>query len=513
MTNHFRYFALVMSIVALATAMPVGAQEPVDTCRVGYYGGLTINAGSGDFAPYYIMSNRFGTLTQAGDALLHAGVERRVDLSKRFSWGFCAEGWAGVSASTDYARYDAATERWHEHSEHPSNVWLQQLYAQVKWRGVFLMGGMKEYGSALLDNRLSSGDLTHSANARPIPQVRAGFVDFQDIPFTNGWLQIEGCIAYGWMTDSNWWEDHCNDYNWHYTRDECYTYKRAYFRTKPSERLSVTFGAQCAGVFGGKTYYYSKGQLIKTESHPHGFKDYWEMFIPKLNSGEGFVKGNHLGSWDLKARYRFKDDSELEAYFEWPWEDGSGMAKRNGWDGLWGLRYTFAKQGWLKSVVVEYLDFTNQSGPIHWEPGDSPGTDLTDKATGRDDYYNNNFYNSYANYGMGIGTPFLPAPIYNQDGYLGYLYSSLRGFHIGACGSINSLVDWRLLGGYRKSWGSTRIPLTHTVDCTSMMAEATWRVPSVKGLQVTGQVAFDAGSMLDDHFGALLSVSYSGVFR
>ena len=63
---------------------------------------------------------------------------------------------------------------------------------------------------------------------------------------------------------------------------------------------------------------------------------------------------------------------------------------------------------------MEWLDFTNESGPIPWEPGDHPGTTLDKWTSGGDNYYNNDMYGSYANYGMAIATPFLRRPSYRS---------------------------------------------------------------------------------------------------
>jgi hypothetical protein len=238
------------------------------------------------------------------------------------------------------------------------------------------------------------------------------------------------------------------------------------------------------------------------------------MFIPKTGE-EGFVLGNHLGSWDLMARYRMKNDDELKAYFQWPWEDGSGIGKLNGFDGLWGIEYRSSRRGFVNGVVLEYLDFTNQSGPLHWDPEDNPGTTITEEnhTDGGDNYYNNMNYNGYAHYGMSIGSPFLASPLYNRDGYLAYIDNRVRGFHVGLMGTISKWVDYRIMGSYRKGWGTGLLPRTTPVDDTSMMVEALYRVPSVQGLNIKAQVAFDKGSMYGDTFGALLSVSYNGIFN
>ena len=46
------------------------------------------------------------------------------------------------------------------------------------------------------------------------------------------------------------------------------------------------------------------------------------------------------------------------------------------------------------------------------------------------------------------------------------------------------------------------------------MAEVTWRPRTVAGLKVGAQLAFDAGnSVYTNNLGALVSVSYSGIFN
>lgn len=498
----------VLAVTAMGMAAVAYAGLPVN-----YEASLTGNAGSGDFAPYYISSGSHGILTQKNEALLRLGAWHDMDMSQRFSYGFGMSFVTGCGSETDYSRYNPADEIFYTHGEKPSNIRLQQLYGEIKYRGVFMTVGLKEQQSKMLNNELTSGDLIESGNARPIPEVRVGFHDFQDIPFTNGWVQIDGEISYGKFTDDDYMRNHYNYYNYHLVTGSWYTYKQAYFRTKPSERFSVTIGAQAAGIFGGTTVTYKDGIPVNTYKHPDGLGDFFEMFIPRNTSEEGFVLGNHLGSWDFMARYRLKNDDELKAYFQWLWEDGSGIGKMNGFDGLWGLEYKSARRGIVNGAVIEYLDFTNQSGPIHWEPDDNPGTTITANATGGDNYYNNAFYNSYAHYGMSIGTPFMRSPMYNLNGYPAYVCTRVRGVHVGLTGNISSPVDYRVMFSYRKGWGTALVPLLSPLEDTSVSVDATYRVPAVKGLAVKAQFAFDKGSMYGDNFGGLLTVSYSGNFN
>ena len=496
-------------VILLLSSIIASAQYPIN-----YDVAFFTNAGSGDFAPYYIASNQHGIITQKSDALLRLNAWQPMDTTKRFSYGFGLDLLGGYTADATYQRYNKATESFYTHDEAPARAWIQQLYGEIKYRSVFLTLGLKQHQSAMLNNQLTSGDLIESGNARPIPELRAGFIDFVDIPFTNGWIQIQGEISYGRTTDTKWLENHYNYYNHFISTGAWYTYKRAYFRTNPSERFSVTFGAQAAGQFSGKTTFYNNGDVRKTDDRKLQIRHFFNMFIPKTGE-EGFVLGNHLGSWDLMARYRMKNDDELKAYFQWPWEDGSGIGKLNGFDGLWGIEYRSSRRGFVNGVVLEYLDFTNQSGPLHWDPEDNPGTTITEEnhTDGGDNYYNNMNYNGYAHYGMSIGSPFLASPLYNRDGYLAYIDNRVRGFHVGLMGTISKWVDYRIMGSYRKGWGTGLLPRATPVDDTSMMVEALYRVPSVQGLNIKAQVAFDKGSMYGDTFGALLSVSYNGIFN
>ena len=499
-----RAVATAMSVVC---AIGVKAAPPV----VEYSATVMGNSSTGDFAPYMIGSWNGGRLTRSHSALLDVEAHKSLDESRRFDYSFGAEVVTGYQSATDYARYDAASATWTTSHERPAAIWLQQLYAEIKYRSLFLSVGMKDNQSKLLDESLSSGDLTRSNNARAIPGATVGFIDFQNIPLTNGWVQIAGEIYYGRSMDKDFVESQHNRYNGVMATDLWYTYKYCYFRTKPSKPFSVTLGMQTAGQFGGSTLYYRRGEQYAQEVRGFHFKDIFEMFLPREGTGEGYYKGNTLGTWDFKARYRLRDGKELYAYFQGPWEDGSGIGRKNGFDGLWGLEYDSGKPGLITGAAIEYLDFCNQSGPMHWAPNDAPGTDIIHNATGGDNYYNNDFYMSYSNYGMAIATPFVKAPLYNLDGQGRFAHNRSRGFHAAMRGNITSDCDYRVMVSYQKAWGTGRIPQAIAMHNTSAMAEATWRADRwLPGLSLKAQVAFDAGDLRGDNFGAMVAVKYSG---
>ncbi|MDE5935701.1 MAG: capsule assembly Wzi family protein, partial [Muribaculaceae bacterium] len=358
----------------------------------------------------------------------------------------------------------------------PSTIWIQQLYAEVKWRSLFIEAGMRERGSALLNDSLTSGDLVESGNARPIPQLRAGFHDFQAVPLTGGWLEIQGELGYGKFTDGAWMEKFYSHGSYHLNEGAYYLYRRLYFRTDHRKALSLTFGMQAAGEIGCTTRYYEKGKVVRERNLRADVWDMIKMIAPvggeKSGVGE-YMDGNNLGSWDVHARFRLPWGGDvLKAYLQKPWEKGSSLGWKNGFDGLWGIEYDFSSMGGIVSgAVVEYIDFMNQSGAIHYAPHDRPGSTIMTDVSGGDQYYNNSEYNSYTNYGLGIGTPFLVSPRYNRDGYPAYIDNRVRGFHAAVAGRPSQLWDYRLAFSYKRGYGDGRQPKATVSDGVSWLAE------------------------------------------
>lgn len=479
-----------------------------------YSAGIDINGGPNNFAPYYISALRNGKITSARGATLSVNAWKPLDKSKRFSYSFGVEAAAQIANNVDYRRFDVNNSTWFSHSENTPRLWLHQLWGEVKYRGVFLWVGMRDFTPALVNPRLSSGDLIESGNARNIPGGRIGFIDFQNIPFTNGWVQIQGEIGYGKATDNDWQKNHYNYYNEHLNLGWWYNYKRCFFRTKPSQPFSITVGMQAAAQFAGETWWYRNGIAYRYSDKALGIRDFIDMLI--IRQGDDYWKGNHVGSWDFQARYRLKNNNEIKAYFQWPWEDGSGIGKLNGMDGLWGIEWVSAKKGFVTGAVVEFMSYMNQSGPIHYASADHAGTNMVGhSAEGRDSYYNNYWYNGYAHYGMSIGSPMFISPLYNLNGAsTTFMNNRFWGIHAAVEGLVLPELSYRLMASYRRFYGTLEIPSLTIGSCVSAFLETSWNVTTIPGLQINAQIAMDCGnSQYGRNFGALLSVKYSGIFN
>jgi len=503
-------FVLISALMLMSIRFDMYSEDAKD---IGYSVGILTNASTGRMSPYMIGSWNDGRMPMKNSAMLDVSVEKKMSMTGRFGWGVGVEVMAGYQHDADYMRFDGLTGQWGQKEMKPAAISLHTIYAEARYRSLYAMAGMKAFSSKIVDDRLSSGDLVRSNNARPIPGVTIGFVDFQDIPLTNGWLQIDGQIMYGKFTDNAFRDKQFNHYYGLEVNDIYYTYKYCYFRTKPSERFSVIFGMQTAGQFGGESRFYRKGEIVSENVNGFKVKDIFKMFFPMQGNGNSFYEGNSLGAWSLRARYTLLSESEIAVYWEKFFEDGSGIGCRTGWDGLYGAQFTLSDKSWLSSVVVEYLDFRNQSGPMHWAPGDMSGSTINSEATGGDNYYNNDSFGPYTNYGMSIGSSMPVSPIYNADGYPEFLYNRMRGAHFAVMGYPADMLFYKFMAGWQKGYANGRIPLAHAESNFSVMAELGWNAARLlPGVSVGCKLALDHGRLRGDNFGALLSVKYTGMF-
>lgn len=509
----------IVAALAIASMMPVSLPAHAEFPEMEWKASARGVAATGRLAPYFLTSRQHGTLSQPLSLQARAGIEAPLATNRRFSWGFGLDAIADISKGTDYLRYDAASGVMSPRSLHPSRFWLQQLWAAVKYRSLFATLGMKENDRSLFDTQLGSGDIVLSDNARPIAQLRLGFVSFQDIPLTRGWVQIQGEIAYGRFSDGNWLRKHFNRWSGFVTTGVWMHYKRLYLRTDPDKPFSLTIGMQHAAQFGGTQRQYWQGEETEVRKSTLRFRDFIDVFFQKrggsgsTDGDKAYYNGNHLGAWDLRATYRFAGGHSLTFTLQAPWEDGSGIGKLNGWDGVWGLEWKAPDGAVVSGARVEYFDFSNQSGPIHWAPSDHPGTGIGGEATGADDYYNNYFYNGWANYGIALGTPLLKSPIYNRNGYLRFADNRVRGFQIAAEGTLQPNLCWIAKLAWRRSLGTPFHPRERRLSTTSLLMGASYSFPSASGLSLSAALAIDAGSLYPASSGLMATLEYTGLIN
>lgn len=483
------YKHLILFSTLFLSASVTRAQDTLAT-RVTYDLTTEVAVGSGDFTAYQLTANRHHVLaTRPNTAYLRGAV----NVEHTFSQNLKLSGTVDAIASI--------------HADH--KAYLQQCYVNLSWKSFFIEAGSREQKPVLRNELLSSGSFVKGVNAKPIPQVHIGTNGFWTVPYTKDWLQINFDFGYGKFIDNSYHEDKFHlegSGNSRYTKGTYYHQKHLYFRSNPNKRIFVTVGIEHAVQFGGTKYSY-ENEVLVSKKKPANLRAFWRAIFPggdsqyfENGSMEDWVYGNHVGMMTFQVGWNINKNHQIQAYLDNPFEDGSGIRKGNGWDGLWGLQYTNKVPGrqYIRGAVFEYFQTTNQSGPIHWDSGDYPEpirSQITDKVTGVDEYYNHAFYDGYAHYGMTPGNPLITSPIYNKDGNLGFRDNRVKAWHLGVNGEITDRLSYLAKGSYREGLGTYYVPLSPKHHSFDMMLQGIYQLGP---WQFSAAYALSSGNIYGD---------------
>ena len=486
----------------LAPSTAAAQQEEQQATQVDYDLTAETAVGTGSFTAYQLVTNRHHALaTRPNTAYLRGALTLSHRIGDDLTLAGGVDGIAAV------------------HADH--RAYLQQCYANLSWREFFIEAGSREPKPTLRDEQLSAGMFVNGINAKPVPQVHVGTSDFWTVPYTRGWLQIHFDFGYGKFMDSGYREDKFREggsANWMYAKGAYYHQKHLYLRSDASQRVFVTVGIEHAVQLAGSMFTLRDGQLVESRK-PTGLKDFLKVILPEGDSNyfehdamEDWVYGNHIGMMTCQVGWNIDGQHQLQAYVDNPFEDGSGIRKGNGWDGLWGVGYSNKARGrqLLRGAVVEYFQSTNQSGPLHWDRNDYPEplrSQITDFVTGKDNYYLHSFYGSYAHYGMTPGIALITSPIYNKDGYTNYRDNRVKAWHVGVSGELTEHVSYLLRGSYREGWGTYDVPLPTKHHSLDAMLQGTY---SAGPWQVSAAYAIDKGNIYGDCSTFNLKINYHG---
>jgi len=393
-------------------------------------------------------------------------------------------------------------------AKHTSSVWIQQLYAAVSYRNIYFYVGAKERYNSMLDKNLSMGDMTFSTNARPIPEINFAFPNYTNFPFTKEYIQFKGDFALGKSFD--------NDYirrtkapDAPYCVDILFHHKSLFLKWEdPIGHFPFLgiLGLEHAAQWGGWTSVGNFGQ------NPDSFRDLIRIILcdsgdSRSIEGEQInVLGNHVGTYNVKIAYK---DKKFQAalYKQHYFDDNSGLELANWRDGIWGGELTFFNQPFLQKIVLEYLQTTNQSGPLHFLFYDKilyPNS----RGGGNDDYYNNYMYSvGWSYFGRGIGNALLTSPEYNDDHTFGFKNNRVKAIHLGLEGRIASEFYYRALFTEMRDWGTMSKPFIKRKDNFSSLLECIYSPKKLEGWRFTLQTSFDNGDMYGDNFGCSLKIS------
>lgn len=495
MTQHLFILRIVCLLGVLCASLPIMGQREtgdsliffVDACQ-----GVAL----GEHTPFWQVANRQGLSSVGkGNGYFGFGAIKEMESESRFSWG------AGVDLAVPW--------------RFTSEFVVQQLYAEVKYRSLSLLVGSKDHEPQLVDAELSSGELVFSGNARPIPQVRAGIMEFQPLRFVNDWIGIKGYLSYGKFTDSRWQERWAAPGS-RYCKGTLLCSRSIWLKGGDEYRFPLVFniGLDMATQFGGTIYNpdpYAAGQHVDKLKMPSGFKSWIKALIPMpgdddvVASESTNVEGNTIGTWNFSLDWVSGADWSVRAYWQHMFEDHSMMWIQFPWkDGLWGVEAHLPRNPFVDRIVCEYIYSKFQSGPVY----NDTTPEVPEQVSGVDRYYNHGLYPGWMHWGMGIGNPFFISPIYNRDHLLMFKATRNISYHLGLAGSPIPDLDWRILVSNTRSWGEYWYPFKEVRHMWNFLASVRWEPSGWKNLGIQASVAFDRGDLVGNNFGVMLGISY-----
>ena len=283
------------------------------------------------------------------------------------------------------------------------------------------------------------------------------------------------------------------------------------------EHFPVEFegGIQMSAQFGGDQYI--AGQKEPVIDMPTRFVDFMRVLVPMAGDdttpeGEQVnIYGNHVGSWNFAAT-AYLNRWKVKIYYEHYFDDHSQMFFQYGrWkDGHIGLEITFPKNRFIDTFVYEGLGTKDQTGPMLY---DSFWGKFEEQISAKDNYYNHYLYQGWQHWGMGIGNPLLPGPIYNKNGQITFISNRVLAHHIGFCGSPCQSLSYRMLLSYSRHWGTYDNPLNEIKKQFNSLFEVTYAPQQLKGWSFTVSGAMDRGNLLGNNYGGMLVIRKQGIIK
>lgn len=494
----------------------------------------SMTGASGSAAPLWLTANRDGLSSIANtSAYLRAGVARPIGAvgtknSAQRNWSY------GYAADVALAYPNGSTPS----NGCPSRLFVHQLYGEAQYRKVRLTVGSKVQPLEFKNDALSTGGMTFSRNARPIPQVRAELADWWNITGRAHFLEIKGHIAYGMLTDGNWQERFVGgEESGHpFAKNILYHSKAGYFKWGDTRRFPLTamFGLEMVAEFGGEVWNLGDRQGSGNEdfqSHQtmgHGPRDFFDAFLPggsDVNDGAfANVAGNQLGSWTFSLDWNTPSWG-LRAYMDHFFEDHSMMFFQYGWrDNLIGIEARLPRNRFVTTALYEHLNTTDQSGAIYHDATSV----LPIQISGKDTYYNHHIYSSYQHWGQLLGNPLLVSPAYNSlidlntatahpqqrpaasdpegNPSLNIYHNRTRANHFALSGDPLPSLSWRLLMTHQHTLGTYDINVEDT-HAFHLLAEATYTPPTLQNWHFSMAFASTSGTLFPTSQGMTATVA------
>ncbi len=489
----------ILLVIASCCLQAQPIRKPTQyTAEVGTY------LSSSTETPFWLRANQYGIVpNRSSVATFRAGLYSAYDTSRHGSR------WRDSNYDIGYG-LNVVVNGTQNGLSYERNVLVPEAYVKVR-RGIWeVYVGRRREKFGLADSTLSTGSYAWSGNAMPVPKIQIAIPEFTPIGLTKGWVSVQGTFSHGYM-DANG-----------YILNSMLHQKSLYVRLgRQRDVVRVYAGLNHQAVWGGEVADPANvpPSIQNNGKLPSGLLNYYYVvstFGPK-NSDTSIYNhfdltnriGNHLGSIDAAIEIDLTRHT-LYIYRQNIYEDGSLFYLINIADGLNGIRIRRNDEGAIvRDILFEFLNTTSQGGPEFFieEP----------LRRGKDDYFNHQqFRDGWAYRQHTIGTPFIPPALGPRDQYpYGTFTGNNRVYvvHMGVAGNIplrgralTRPVGYQIKLSYSRNLGTYNIPYLPIRTQFSGYASVVAPLAILGGLQLTGSIAIDSGTLYQNSIGTFISI-------
>ncbi|GAB3515263.1 capsule assembly Wzi family protein [Emticicia fontis] len=378
--------------------------------------------------------------------------------------------------------------------------------------GIFqIYAGRKKEIYGLVDTTLSSGSISWSGNALPLPRVQVGIPNYTRLFFK--WLSFKGMFAHGWFGDQRYAQGY-------YLHQKSLFLRLGTPQAKVKLYGGIVHNVQWGGspkvklpegddrLFNGKfpEDWFVYGNVVFPFKKLWGIASKYEDYN-KFELGNRF--GNHLGSLDAGAEITIKK-SKLLLYKQFIFDDGQLFGLTNTDDGLYGISFTPEKSA-FKKIVFEYLYTKNQG---HYVAAFGRLLGLPDRHPNEENFiFNHQQYLDGWSYNRNtIGTPFLtPEENLRSEKQVDNNYIFVNNNRVWACylGLANQIgtINFTNRISYSKNFGSYDVIGKPITPVTQISYSVNTSIPlSRLKAFLNVNIAVDHGDLIRDNFGSYVSI-------
>lgn len=483
---------LLHIVLACMLACPVFAQDwswwPLGLTHSNlcgdtlYYSAEVLGvASSGDYAPFWLQSNRYGNISASPySGNISAGIYKPATQSRRwYDYDFAVQ-------LTGRVQSDIPTS--FTPHQRRSTGYFNQLYAHLRLYMIDITVGIKPIVYESVDPLLSSGSMVLSGNSQPLPRITIGIDDYIPFPGLYGYMELKGGMTYAWMPDDV------------YIKGCRFHHKFVGLRFGGKLPVNLSYEFHHAAQWGGVSPVYGDvGSNLQS---------FLNVFMAHaggtMANDQANAQGNHVGGQQLALTAKGAGWN-VSAYWQNFFDDNFALIGlgQNLPDGIWGISVQQTRWPYIQGFTYEYMNTTDQSGPWHDRDGLCYGAN--------DSYYRNGvFQNGWNYFYRSMGTPFITSPLYNTDGTIYTLNSRVRLHHLGIRGDVYGF-KYRLLCSYARNFGNDNTSKEMLSTNTATLLEITKHVEKAWGLDFSVSLAGDFGSQFGNQFGAMISVRKQGI--